>query len=109
MWARTVEQKGREISESEIRLAVMGCGGFGLTEQVCADPSWSLENAPVGPLHGSQRGLIAIEDWENVKKSRTILPRGTPLVKIGDIPSLERFQAQSKWEISAKAMHQLSV
>ena len=41
-----------------------------------------------------------MEDGENVKTSRTILPRATQLVKIGDIPSLERFQAQSKWEIS---------
>ena len=30
MSAKTVKQEGREMSESEIRLAVIGCGGFAL-------------------------------------------------------------------------------
>jgi hypothetical protein len=39
---------------------------------------------------------------ENLKKIRSDCRGETQLVKMGGIPSLERFQAQSIWEMSAR-------
>jgi hypothetical protein len=71
-----------------------------VTEKVCAEPALDAGKRSGGPRSQLTEPLEPDGPWKNLNKSAFDC-RGRPqLVKMGGIPSLERFQAQSIWEIS---------
>lgn len=63
-----------------------------------------LENAPVAPVPGSQRGLLGLEHGKMSKSSHALDTGGGGggVVIMARIASLDRFQAQLKWEMSVE-------
>ena len=73
-----------------------------VTEKVCAEPTLAAGKRSGGPHSQLTEPLEPDGPWK-ISTNPLAIAAGVQRVKMGDIPSLERFQAQSVWEMSAYA------
>ena len=74
-----------------------------VAEKVCAEPALAAGKRSGGPPSQLTEPPEPEGPWKTLTKPHAIAAGGTQLIKMGGLPRLERFQAQSVWEMSAYA------